>query len=105
MQPPAPPDELAIEFVCALLSIGSSMSGAVDSLIDSSEGQDLWPGEEPRNVIVEMAVGSILPALRRVPPEDLERATDLINAAGDRFMADLKLAMEIAERRESMRTR
>ncbi len=52
-----------------------------------------------------MAAGSIQPVLRKVPPEDAERAIDLIVAARERIVADLQLAMEISGRRESMRAR
>lgn len=105
MEPHAPPDPLAIEFIRALLSVAASMDAAMTCLLEAVEDQYPWPGENPDDVLIEMAARSILPALRRVPPEDVECATDLIDAAGERFLADLKLAMEIARRRESMRTR
>jgi hypothetical protein len=100
-------DPLVENFVRALVSTGASIHSAIAGLLESieEEGGDPWPGEEPIDVLIEMTAGSIWPALRRFAPSEVEGAIELIDAADERFMADLKLAAEIAERRESMRTR
>ena len=105
MERHASPEPLAVEFVHALVSTGVSMNNALASLLESFEDEDPWPGEAPIDVLVEMTAGSIWPALRDATPGEVAHAIELIDAAGERFVADLKLAMEIAGRRESMRTR
>jgi hypothetical protein len=100
-----PPDPLADAFVRELLRTGLAMTDALATLLESLEDEDPWPGEEPGDVLIAMAAGSIWPALRGEPRELVEQAIGLIEAVGERFMADLKLAAELAGRRESMRTR
>jgi hypothetical protein len=99
----APPDPIALQFVTELLRTGLSMTDALASLIESLEGREPWPGEENAEVLLDMAAGSVSPALRKVPPAEVERATALIAAAGERFLDDLRLAAEVSGRRASMR--
>ena len=95
----APPDPLAHRFVWELLKTGLVLTDALSSLIESLEGKDPWPGRETGEVLIEMAAGSIRPALAPLPERDVDRATDLIVAVRERFMSDLKLAAEISGRR------
>jgi hypothetical protein len=101
-QPPSP-DPLAHRFVRELLGTGLCMTDAMSSLLESLEGRDPWPGEEPAEVLLEMAAGSVRLALARASEEEVERTIGLIVAARERFVGDLRLAAELSGRRESMR--
>ena len=97
------PDPLAHRFVMELLGTGLAMTGALSSLLEDLEGREPWPGEDTGKVLLEMAAGSVLPALKRVPVEEVERTIELIVGARERFIADLRMAAEISGRRERMR--
>jgi hypothetical protein len=98
-----PADPAAHRFIVELLETGLSLSNAMASLLESLEGRDPWPGEDPGEVLLQMAAGSVRPVLRTVSNEDVERAIELIAAVRDRFLADLRMAAEISGRRERMR--
>jgi hypothetical protein len=94
---------MALRFVRELLETGLAMTGALGSLLEDLEGRDPWPGENPGEVLIDMAAGSVRPALRGTPADEVERAISLIVKARERFMADLRMAAEISARREGMR--
>lgn len=103
MDRPAPPDPLAERFVHELVGTGMCIADTLGGLVDSLEESDPWPGEDPAQVVLDMAVGSIAIALRDASDRDVERAIELMSAARERFIADLQLAAEVAGRRERMR--
>jgi hypothetical protein len=98
-----PADPATHRFVVELLETGLSLSGAMASLLESLEGRNPWPGEDPGEVLLQMAAGSVRPVLRTVSDEDVERAIELIAGVRERFLADLRMAAELSGRRESMR--
>lgn len=83
-----------------LLKSGLVLTDTLSSLIESFEGKDPWPGRETGEVLIEAAAGSIQPVLAQVSLDDVETATDLIVAARERFVSDLRLGAEISGRRE-----
>lgn len=103
MNSPAQADPAAHRFITELLRTGLSLSDAMASLLESLENRDPWPGEDPGEVLLQMAAGSVRPVLNAVPEKDVERAIDLIAGVRERFMADLRLAAKISGRRASMR--
>jgi len=92
-------DHAAWMLVAELLNSGAVLSGLFRSM-----RKNLTPamlrGEEPEAVMLEMMVGSALPALRKAGADDCLRAAGLIRAVHDRVMDDLRLARDIAARRE-----
>jgi hypothetical protein len=97
-----PPDSRADRFLRELLESGLSLSAAMASLLESLEGRDPWPGEEPGEVLLRMGAGLVAMALRKVRDSEVERAIELIAAARTQFLDDLRLAAEISGRRGSM---
>jgi hypothetical protein len=96
-------DPLAHRFVMELLGTGLAMSNALSSLLEDFDGEEPWPGEDTGEVLLEMTVGSIRPALKRASVEEVERAIDLIVAVRERFVRDLRLAAELSGRRGRLR--
>jgi len=84
-------------FVSELLSTGSMLSGVVGDLIDALPA-DAYPGEDPREVVVEMVYGTIATALGAVDPQDVRTATRLIDLAGTQVLEHLRLASELSRR-------
>ena len=101
----ARPDPTVERFVFELVRCGLSFSDLMASLIESLEDRDPWPGEEPGEVVLQMAAGSVQAEFRSgsISPDDIEKAIDLIVHARERLVKDLRLAAELAGRRQSMR--
>lgn len=98
----APKDPVADQFVRELLTTAFTFMDAISSLIESfEEGEQPWPGEETGEVLIEMAAGSIRPALKAMSDAEIDRTVELIAAVRERFMGDLRLAAEMAGRREN----
>jgi hypothetical protein len=57
-----------------------------------------YPGEDPRAVVFEMLCGTIETALQPAEPQDLQRATELIDLAAARVEEYLRLACELSRR-------
>lgn len=95
---PTEMETAAWELVAELLGTGGVVAGLFNSLIEQLS-EESYPGEQPDAVVLEMMVGSALPALNRVGPEKCMEAKELIQVILDRNMADLRLAAEIAGRR------
>ena len=94
-----PPDPTVLRFVQEVLSTGVVWSDVLSGLIGAAEGEP-WPGEDPAAVLVEMSAGSARVGLRGVPAKEIERATELIIRARERMVEDLRMAAELARRRE-----
>lgn len=98
----APKDPVADQFVRELITTAFTFMDAISSLIESfEEGEQPWPGEETGEVLIEMAAGSIRPALKAMSDAEIDRTVELIAAVRERFMGDLRLAAEMAGRREN----
>ena len=88
----------AHHFIRSLLLHGSTLIGLLGDLAEQIEASGAYPGEEPANVVLEMAAGSVGVHLRRDLAE-LPRAAELMERAVEAVFADLGKAIEIAERR------
>lgn len=91
-------DHAAWALVAELLNCGSVLSALFRGMTTGLPGETP-EGEEPEAVALEMMVGSALPALRKAGPDQCRRTTELISAVHERVVSDIRLAMEIAERR------
>jgi len=97
-----PPTHPASRLVRELAGIGLAFMDSMSTLIEALDERDPESDENPAEVVLASAAGSIEPALRKVPPDEVERTIELVGAVYERFIADLRLAAEIAGRRESM---
>ncbi|MFZ0971849.1 MAG: hypothetical protein WAN22_06460 [Solirubrobacteraceae bacterium] len=85
------------QFVHKLLGTGMMLSELASDLIDALP-DDAYPGENPGAVVLEMLCGTIATALGSVDPSDVQRATQLIDLAGERTLEHLRLASEMSRR-------
>ena len=60
---------------------------------------DAYPGEDQGEVLIQMLVGTVTPAVHAAGPDTVRRATALLGAVRDRFVADLEAARDLAARR------
>lgn len=84
-------------FVEEVLRTGVLLTDVLGSLLDDLP-DDAFPGEHPGEVLIEMLVGTVRPAVEAAAPRTLTEATALLGAMSDRFLADLREAMAIAAR-------
>lgn len=91
-------DHAAWILVAELLNRGAVLS-RLFRRVTADLPEETLKGQEPEAVALEMMVGSAFPALRKAGPEECRQAAELICQVHDRVMSDLRLAMEIAERR------
>jgi hypothetical protein len=100
-----PPEHPAQRLVRALAGVGLAFTDSMSSLIESLEdGDPDSDGHEVAELVLASTAGSIAPALRKTRPADVERTIELVSAVHERFLADLRLAAEMAGRRQSMRS-
>jgi hypothetical protein len=90
----AHPDE-ARAFLEQLLRTGIMLTDLFESLVEDLP-EDAFPGEESGEVLMQMLTGTIQPVLAAAGARTLAEATSLIGAVGDRTLADLRAAMELA---------
>lgn len=95
---PTEMDYAAWTLVAEAINTGSVISGLFRSIL-ADIPDSVLDGEEPEAVVLEMMVGSALPSLRKVGPDQCRKAADLLRSIHDRVMDDLRLATEIADRR------
>lgn len=95
---PTEMDHAAWLLVAEVLNSGSILSGLWRSMRDELS-PERFDGEDPEAVLLEMMVGSAMPALRKAGAEECRRATELVGSIHDRVMSDLRLAFELMERR------
>jgi len=91
-------DRAAWSLVAELLESGGVLSALWGSLRTTMPG-DFADGEEPEAVLLEMMVGSSLPALRKAGADECRRASGLVASVRRRVLDDFRLALELAERR------
>jgi hypothetical protein len=92
-------DDPAGRFVEEVLRTGIALTDLLAGLIEDLP-EDAFPGEDTAEVLLEMLTGSARPALEAAGAEALSQASALLGALADRTFADLKLAAEIAARKE-----
>jgi hypothetical protein len=84
-------------FVEEVLRTGMLLTDVLGSLLEDLP-EDAFPGEQPGEVLVEMLVGTVRPAVEAVAERTVVEATALLGAVSDRFVADLRQAMALARR-------
>lgn len=83
------------EMLRTAMALGSIFESLVEELRE--EAMDL---EETEAVLVEMILGSCLPAVEAAGEQQCRTATALIGAVGDRVLDDLHAAAELAAEAE-----
>jgi hypothetical protein len=101
--PHAPTDDCAQEFVEQVLRTGLMLTGVAADLIEALP-DEAYPGEDSANVIIEMLVGTIRPAVEAAGEQLVRSCIALLAASGERALADLRLAAELAGEREGSET-
>lgn len=94
---PVPLDDV-YDLVEEVLRTGLMLAGVLEDLFDSLP-ENAYPGEVPAEVLLEMVAGSVHPAATASGPEAVRQAAALVGALGDRVVADLETASELARRR------
>lgn len=93
-----PTRDATSDFVREVLGTGLMLVDVLSLLLDDLP-DDAFPGEEPAEVLLEMLVGSFRPAADAAGAEALREATALVGALGDRAVADLRAAADLASER------
>ena len=95
---PTDMEAAAWDLVGTLINSGGILAGIWESVLQDMDAET-FPGERLDAVLLEMMVGSSLAVLRKAGPNECRRATLLIQSIHDRVKGDLRLAVDIAERR------
>lgn len=95
---PSPQTE-AHEFIYLLVRGGLVLTDLFSDLLEALP-DDAFPGEEPGEVLLEMAAGSITPVVAAAGSRTVHEASALIEATIDRILDDLTLAAALAAERE-----
>lgn len=85
------------QFVRAVLGTGLMLAELVADLAEELPA-DAYPGEEPVDVVFEMACATIATALTAVDQGDVRWATELIDLSRARTLAHLRLTCELSRR-------
>jgi hypothetical protein len=83
------------ELIEELLRAGLALTDLLSSLLEEIP-EGAFPGEDSGEVLMEMVVGSCLPAIEAAGERDCRTAAALIGAIRDRVFDDLRAAAEIA---------
>lgn len=83
-----------------LLATGLTLVKLLEDLIAATRdnGSD---GEDAAETIIDMVAGTVGVHLRGIPAADFQRATQLMEMTMEAVLADLRMAAEVAGRRES----
>jgi hypothetical protein len=87
------------EFVEAVVRAGLMLAGLVNDLADSLP-EDAYPGESNVDVVLDMIAGSLRPLADAFGERLVRQAINLLTDSQDRILTDLRLAAELARRRE-----
>lgn len=87
------------ELLFELLRTGLALADVLGHLIDELP-DEAFPGEDPGEVVLEMAVGTCAPAVASTGLRETRTSTALIGAAGDRIMDDLETVARLVAERE-----
>jgi hypothetical protein len=85
------------QFVLELLRTGYMLTELVADLAEALP-EEAYPDESPGAVVIEMLRGTIATALVAADPNDVRRATELIQRAAERTLDDLRLAYYLSGR-------
>lgn len=94
----APTDdmEMARALIEELLRTGFAFTDLLSTLIEDLP-DDAFPGEDKAAVVVEMVVGSCLPAVQAAGSAECRAATALIGAVWQRVVDDLRAALALSQ--------
>lgn len=87
--------EVARALIEELLRTGFAFIDLLSTLIEDLP-EDAFPGEDKATVVVEMVVGSCLPATEAAGDAECRAATALISAIWQRVMDDLRAAVALS---------
>jgi hypothetical protein len=82
-----------------LLRTAFALEGVLASLLEDLPEQS-FPGEDNAAVLIEMVVGSCLPAIEAAGEPECWAAIGLIGAVRDRVLEDLQAAAALARREQ-----
>jgi hypothetical protein len=92
--------DLVEEVMLTALALDDVLGALIAELAD-----DAFPGEDKTVVVLQMIVGSVVPAARAAGEDSCRTATALVAAIRERVLADLHAAAELATERESRQRR
>jgi len=91
--------ELTRALVHELLRTAFSFSGALRVVLDALP-DDAFDKEDNAAVVIDMVVGSCIPAVDAAGETTAQAALELIEAVRERFVGDLAAAAQLAAERE-----
>jgi hypothetical protein len=91
------PEPQLERFVHALMITGGWLMELMSGL-SAELPKESYPGEDPWAVVFEMLCGSVGTALQSAEPQEIQRATELIDLAASRVEEHLRLACELSSR-------
>jgi hypothetical protein len=92
--------ELVDEVILTAVALDNILGSLLADVPD-----DAFPGEDKTEVLLQMIVGSIVPAARAAGEDNCRTATALVAAMRERMLADLHAAAEAATAREDRQHR
>jgi len=92
--------ELVDEVILTAVALDNILGSLLADVPD-----DAFPGEDKTEVLLQMIVGSIVPAARAAGEDNCRTATALVAAMRERMLADLHAAAEAATEREDRQRR
>ena len=87
--------ELARDVISELVRTGFVVSEALSSLLEDLPAH-AFPGEDPGEVLLEMAAGSCAPVVRAAGDPLCREIIALAGAIQEKFLTDLRMAAELA---------
>ena len=90
--------ELVDEMILTAVALDNVLGSLLAEVPD-----DAFPAEDKTDVLLQMIVGSVVPAARAAGEDSCRTATALIAAMRERVLADLHAAAEAATEREGRR--
>jgi hypothetical protein len=87
-------DDWVNAFVLEVLRTGMMLHGVLCDLLEDLP-DDAFPGEDSGAVLIEMLTGTIRPAAEAAGELIVRGATELLDAAGDRVIGDLRGALAL----------
>ena len=88
------------DFVEEVLRTGFMLTDVLSTLVEELP-EHAFPGEEPARVLIDMVVGTVRPSARAAGEAAVREATALVAVLGERVLADLRAARDLAAQRET----
>jgi hypothetical protein len=96
-----PTEDCMRRLVHEVVRAGFVLGGLIRDLSESLP-EDAYPGESNVDVVFEMMAGSLRPVAASFGEQRVYEALELLSESQDRILMDLRLAAELAKRREQM---